>query len=437
MKVKPEHLKIISNAGWLFSGRVFRIVISLLINVWIARYLGPGQFGILQYALAFSSLFLPLSTIQIAPVVTRDLVRQPESKNIILGTAFILQLAGGIIAAIASITLILLISPGNLLILLLVSIGALKFIFNSLQPIENWFEARVASKFRVLAESFAFIIITILKCCLIILGASVALLAAAIVLESLLYACGLIFYYYKDQQTLLKWKTNLAEIKYFLKESLPLVLSATAILLYLNIDRVMLGNMIDKTAVGIYSTAATLSESWSFLPVIVSSSFYPMIIKSKTLGNKAYGQRVQKFYDLIILLAYCLILVIIPCSGLLIMSLYGEAYRAAIPILTVHIWSVLFIFISEAQSKWIVSEGLQKVNFFSRLAGLVSNVLLNLWLIPLYQGMGAAIATLISYAIGGYLFYLIIPDTRKNAVRMTKALLLPVRIPTVIQEFTR
>jgi PST family polysaccharide transporter len=434
-KLNPEHRKIVSNTGWLFLGRIFRILISLLVSTWIARYLGPDQFGILQYALAFSSFFLPLSTVQMAPVVTRDLVRQPESSNVILGTAFTLQLAGGAIAAIASIVLIVLISPQNFLIQLLVAIAALKFIFNSLQPIENWFEARVDSKFKVLAENFAFVVITALKCYLIFSRASLVAFAMVMVLETLLYACGLVFYYHKDHQTVLNWKTNLQTIQYFIRESLPLVFSSTAVLLYINIDRVMLGNMVNNEAVGIYSSAATLSESWAFLPVIVSSSLYPMIIQSRNLGEQVYNQRLQKFYDLVGLLAYGLILVVIPCAGLLVMVLYGESYQAAIPILMVHIWSALFTFLSEAQSKWIVNEGLQKLNFFSRLAGLVSNILLNLLLIPLYQGMGAAIATLISYAIGGYLFYLFIPATRENAIRMTKSLCIPLRLPILIKEF--
>lgn len=435
-RLNSEHRKIIGNTGWLFIGRIFRILISLLVSTWVARYLGPKEFGILQYALAFSSFFLPLSTIQMAPIVTRDLVRQPESSNVILGTAFALQLVGGAIAAIASIALVFFVS-GNPLVHLLVAIVALKFIFNSLQPIESWFEARVESKFKVLAENVAFIFSTALKCYLILSGASVVALTIVLVLETLLYSFGLIFYYQKSRQSVLNWRTNWKKIQYFIRESFPLVLSSTTVLLYINIDRVMLGNMVGKEAVGIYSSAATLSESWWFLESIVSSSLYPMIIQSRDLGKAVYDRRLQKYYDLISLMAYGLILVMIPSASLVITILYGKAYQAAIPILIVHICSALFSFLGAAQSNWIVNEGLQKFNLYSRLAGLVSNILLNLLLIPLYGGMGAAIATIISYAIGGYFFYLVIPVTRENAVRMTKALLLPIRLPKVIQEFIR
>jgi O-antigen/teichoic acid export membrane protein len=191
--------------------------------------------------------------------------------------------------------------------------------------------------------------------------------------------------------------------------------------------------MIGSDAVGIYASAAILSEASVFLPVVISSSIYPLIIRSQALDRAIYQNRLQTFYDLISLAAYSLILLVLPLASFLITSLYGKAYQAAIPILIVHIWSCLFSFQGIAQSKWIVAEGLQTFNLYSRLAGLVANVLLNLVLIPVYQGMGAAIATLISYAIGNYLFFLLIPQTRGNAILMTKALCLPLRLPKLLK----
>jgi PST family polysaccharide transporter len=195
----------------------------------------------------------------------------------------------------------------------------------------------------------------------------------------------------------------------------------------------MLGSMIGSHAVGIYSSAATLADAWWFLPTIVCSSLYPTIIQSKELDARIYHQRLQGFYDLISFLGYSLILLILPWLGFIINFLYGESYQAAVPVLTIYIWSVLFSFQGIAQSRWIVTEGLQKFNFYSRLAGLITNILLNLILIPLYEGIGAAIATLISYAVGNYLYFLLIPETRENAMLMTKALCLPLRLPKIMK----
>ncbi|MGK7895802.1 MAG: flippase, partial [Xenococcus sp. (in: cyanobacteria)] len=287
-KISSNNINIISNTSWLFLGKVFRIAISLVIGTWTARYLGPKDFGLLQYALAFSSFFLPLSTAQMSPIITRDLVREPNTKNEILGTAFFLQIMGGIIATILSITAIILVAPNDQFIQLLVAIVSLKFIFNSLQPIENWFESQVKSKFKVLASNVAFVIITIVKIFLIIYEAPLFIFACIISLEAFIYAVTLIFYYQSDKQNIKKWQTNIKKIKYVLHESYPLLLSATAILFYSSIDRVMLGNIIGSSSVGIYSSAANLSSQLYFIPVIVCSSLFPTIIKAKELGKSEY-----------------------------------------------------------------------------------------------------------------------------------------------------
>lgn len=432
-RLSLSQLKIIRNMGWLFASKILRILVSLLVSTWIARYLEPERFGTLQYATAFCSFFMPLSTAQMSPIVTRDLVRIPEARHKILGTAVTLQLVGGILAAILAIAFSFAFTSGDPLIHLLVAILSLKFVFNSLQPIENWFESRVEAKFTVFASNIAFLTVTALEITLILSQAPIIAFAIVTVVETLLLASALVIYYQNQGQMILKWRADLQSIKALFYESFPLLLSSTACILYLNIDRVMLGNMIGTQEVGIYSSAAILSESLSFLPLVVCSSLYPAIIKSKSLSTTLYQARLQSFYDLIAGLAYGIILLLFPLTGLIITMLYGDSYQSAIPILGIYMWSCLFSFIGLAQTKWIVNEGLQKFNLYSRLAGLISNVLLNFLLIPLYQGMGAAVATVISYAVGGYFYFLFIPETRANALLMSKALFLPFRLPSLLK----
>lgn len=431
-----ELRQVLSNTSWLFGGRSARLLVSLLVGTWVARYLRPEGFGSLQYALAFVSFFSPLSTVQMGPIVTRDLVRQPDQQGEILGTAVGVQIAGGVVAIALSIVGMVGLAPGQPLAQVLVAIVALKYLFNSLQPIENWFEAQVASKYAVLAEQGAFLLVVALKIALVLNRAPVATFAAIIALEALFYAAGLLLFYHRQGQRVSTWRASFRRAGYLLKESYPLVLSSTACVLYISIDQVMLGQMLNSAAVGIYASAATLSEATAFLPVIICSSLFPGIVKAQGKGGGGYRRRLQRLYDLNTLVAYGLIVALIPLSGRLILVLYGPAYQAAQPIFVIHIWSTLFAFLGIAQSKWIVAEGLQIYNLYSRLAGLASNILLNLWLIPIWGGLGAAVATLISYAIGGYLFFWLIPQTRPNTRLMTKALIAPLRLLTGRHPFT-
>jgi len=430
---RSENRQIIGNTGWLFLGKVFRLFISLFMGTLVARYLGPDKFGTLQYALAFSNFFLPLSTSQMSKIITRDLVQKPVSKNNILGTAFTVQIIGGILAATLSIIFIKVIYPQSFYIHLLVAILSIKFIFNSFQPIENWFESQVKSKFQVLASNLAFVIITTIKIILIIVKAPLFLFASIISLEAIIYALGLIFYYQQDHENIRNWRTNFQSIKDLLRDSYPLFLSATAIFIYSSIDQVMLGNMVGHSSVGIYSSAVIICEAWSFLPFIISSSLYPSMIKAQNLSQSIYRKKLQKIYDLTSLLSYGIIILMLPFAGFLITLLYGDNYQLATPILSIYIFTSLFTFQGEVMSNWIVAEGLQKFNFYAKLIGLCANIMLNLLLIPLYQGKGAAIATLISASLANYLCFLFWKQTRENAILTTKALFLPLRLLTLLK----
>ncbi|HEY9887860.1 MAG TPA: flippase, partial [Candidatus Obscuribacterales bacterium] len=340
--VNAELAQILGNTGWLLAGKILRLGVSLLMGTWVARYLRPEGFGQLQYALVFASFFDPLSTLTMGPVITRDLVRQPESSPVILGTAFALQVMGGVTAAGLSVVGIVLLAPGQPLTQLLVAIIALKYVFNSFQPIENWFEARVASKYVVWAEHGVFLLIVLFKCGLLWWQAAVVAFALAIAIESCLYGVGLVFFYTRQRQSMGAWRTDWGNLKYLFKESWPLVLSSTAVVIYLNIDQIMLGNLLGKQAVGIYASAATLAGATSFLPVILGSSLYPRIIQSQQFGPAIYHQRLQQFYDLNAAIAYGLIIVLLPLADFLISHLYGAAYGAAIPIFGWLILSALF-----------------------------------------------------------------------------------------------
>src|SRR3990170_6548662 len=92
--------KYLINTSWLALERVFRMMVALLVGIWVARYLGPEKFGLLNYAQSLVVLVGALATLGLDSIVTRELVKQPTKRNEILGTAFVLKLAGGVLAIV-------------------------------------------------------------------------------------------------------------------------------------------------------------------------------------------------------------------------------------------------------------------------------------------------------------------------------------------------
>lgn len=433
-RLSPGLRKIISNTGWLFADRILRLGVGLFVSVWVARYLGPEQYGLYNYTTAFVSLFLPLSTLGINNIVIRDLVKNSSEKNEILGTAFILQTIFGITSASLTILVSSFLPSVNTYTNLLIAIASFTLVLQSFTTIDCWFQSKVESLYVVLSRNLAFLATTGLKIVLLTCQAPLIMFICLIALESILYSLALAFYYQRNKQHIKDWKFKLDKATYLLKESWPLLLTGIAVSLYLKIDQVMLGQLADTKDVGVYAVAASWSEIWYMVPGVLSTSLYPAIIRSKDLDKDTYQKRLQRLYDLMALIAYCVVLSVLPFSETLILLVYGNEYRLAAPILSIYLWTCVFAFQGIAQSRWIVTEGLQKLNFYSTLSGAVLNIILNLILIPYFKGIGAAIATLVSYAVASYFSFLVFPQTRENAQLMTKALFIPFRIPRYLAE---
>lgn len=422
-RFSPKLLKVAANASWLFADRFLRMGVGLVVGVWVARYLGTQQFGLFNYATAFVALLTPFANLGLDNIVIREIVRGSSDKNEILGTTFFLKLAGGCILFVLAILSISLLRPGDRLTVWLVSILSLGVIFQAFDTIDLQFQAQVQSKYTVIAKNLAFIIITFVKVTLIQINAPLIAFAWAGLAESGLSAVGLAINYRVQRYSVWVWRWSLTRAIALLKESWPLILSGLTIMIYMRIDQIMLGQMIDDRAVGLYSAATRISEVWYFIPTAIASSVFPTIIEAKGISESLYYQRLKQLLRLMVFLSIAIAIPMTFVSKTLMISLFGQEYIAASSILAIHVWASLFVFMGVATSPWFVTEGLTKLSMQRTLIGAIANVLLNLILIPAYSGKGAAIATVISQAFASFLSNAIHQKTQKLFHLQLKSLL--------------
>ena len=102
-----------------------------------------------------------------------------------------------------------------------------------------------------------------------------------------------------------------------------------------------------------------------------------------------------------------------PSSAIIVGLLFGDAYLEAVPVLAIHIWASLFVFLGVASSRWFLAENLQKLMLVRTVLNGLINILLNLLLIPDYGAVGAAIALLVAQAAGTFIFDHFREDTRR------------------------
>jgi len=394
---------IIANTGWLFADRILRMGASLVIGVWVARYLGVQQYGLFNYALAFVSLFSPIFTLGLDDVVVRHLVRQSSDKEEILGTTFWLKLLGGIASVLLAVSTMFFLGDDETLKIWLVAILGMAGIFRAADTIEIWFQSQVQSKYTVIAKNAAFLLNSGIKIALILTKAPLLAFAWVTLAEYAMSAIGLLIVYQAKGSSLWLWRWSFSAAKTLLKESLPLIFSGFAILIFMKIDQVMLGQMIGNSEVGIYSAAVRVSEIWYFIPGAIVSSVAPAIYAAKEKSESLYYQRLGQLLSLMTCISLAIALPMSFLSNKIIMVMFGSGYAEAGPILAVHIWTSLFVFMGLATSPWFIAESLNHVSLGKTLFGAILNIVLNLFLIPKYAGFGAAIATIISQAAAAFI----------------------------------
>jgi PST family polysaccharide transporter len=418
---------IIVNTGWLFLLRFLRIVFAFFVSVWLTRYLGPAQFGVLSYAFAFVALFAPVAKLGLDNVMVPEIVQNPSRKDEIVGTAFYLRLVAGILCMAVILVVIMLLQPGAPLTRALTAVIAFGSIFQAYDVIDVWFQARAELKYPVYAKSVALVLANVVKIVLIIVKAPLMAFAWVSTFEVIVGAAALIVAYRAVGSAVRRWRISWGMTKRLLHLGWPMILASAFAIIYLKIDQVMLGQMTSEEEVGIYSTAVRISEMWYFVPVAIATAVFPHLIHGKSMGQAVFRARIQQVYDFLVWVSLTVAVIMTFAAHFAIVLLFGEAFARSAPILEIHIWAGIFVFLREALGRWFITENLLEFAFISNGLGAIANVVLNLILIPRYGGMGAAVATVISYAAAGYLACFIHPKTREAAAMMSRALIVPLR----------
>lgn len=393
--------KYFANTSWLFTEKVVRLVVGFFITIYIIRYLGPAEFGLLSYAISFVGLFAAIATLGLDNITVRELVKVPENQNEILGSAFFLRLFGALISLLLIVIITLIISESEYTTTLIFII-AFSTIFQSFNVIDFYFQSKVLSKFSVYVRLSAFTITTTLNLLLILFHYSLIYFAVVTSIESVSFAVGFNIVYKFNKQIILKWQFVKERAKQLLQDSWPLILSGLVISIYMRIDQVIIKNMLNNEEVGFYAVAVKLSEAWYFVPMAISTSLFPAVINAKKVSEILYQNRLQKLYDI---LAWIAIGISIPVTFFakdIIKILYGPEYLPSAAVMTIYIWAGVAVFLGVASGQYLINENLTKIAFFRTFIGMIINVILNLALIPVMGITGSALATLISYSMATF-----------------------------------
>lgn len=421
----PQLQDIFGNTGWMAGDSIIRKAVGLLIGVLLARYLGPQLYGELSYAIAFVLIISPIATLAMDSLSIRRIVQDFSSTNEVLGTSFKLMLGGGIFAFIIAMAGIFLVRPEDRLTHWLVGILAAGNIVQAFIAIEYWFGSQMQWKFPVYAKNSAFLLISIVKIGLIILQAPLVAFAWASLAETALGSVGLLIVYKFRGYTWKNWRFNRTIARSMLQDGWPLILSAFLTMVYQRIDQVMLGNMVGSIELGHYSVAVQLSEVWYFIPLAFCGAVFPAIVKAEAFSEELLYARLQKLYNLMAFITYIVAIPIAFFADEIVKILFSAAYKDTAPLLTILVWTGLFSNLIVARNLFMVAKNWTRINLAFVALGCVMNIILNVFLIPVYGAMGAVAATFISYWFTAHGSCFLVKSLRKTGWMITKAMLYP------------
>lgn len=414
--------RILSNIVWLSMDKLLRLAVGAVVGVWMARFLGPAQFGLLNYSLAFVVLFSPLASLGLESILVRDVLTEDELRQrVSLGTAFALRTAGSLLAAFLACSLLIILRPGEPLALLLVAIAGAGLAAQSFDVIDLWFHSKVKAKFGVYAKTAAFILLSVVRILLLVMGAPLVAFAWAAFGELALGAVGLVVMYRRRGGHIFRWRATIERARRFLLDSWPLAFSNLAVILYMRIGQVMIGNIMADREVGIYSVAVRLAEMWYFIPTSIASSVFPAVLKAKREDPALYAERLRLFYGLMSVISISVAAVTFLFSNVIITTLFGPQFAEAGPVLSVYIWASVPVFLNVATTQFLIAENRTTVALYRTIAGAVANIALNFALIPSFGTLGAAVGSMLAYWIT-LLSIAVVPDLRGQIVMMIQSL---------------
>jgi PST family polysaccharide transporter len=285
-----------------------------------------------------------------------------------------------------------------------------------------WFESEVQAKYTVWVQNGVFVVFAMIRLLLILQEAPLIAFAWAMLGEAAVVAMILLTILGRKGIALSQLSASIARAKTLLADSWSLIISAIAITLYMRIDQIMLGQMIGDEAVGVYSAAVRISEVWYFIPMAIVASVFPALLEAKKRSEAEYNARFQRLYDVMVIISMAFALPMTFLAAPIVGLLYGASYRESGPVLALHIWASIFVFLGVASGKWFIAENRQILLMQRTLLGALVNVCLNLWLIPSYGVTVAAAATVFSYAVAAFFADLFARETRQIFVMKARSL---------------
>ena len=422
MTERKTSSRIISNVFWSLAGKLTGLISALLVGIFVARYLGPTQYGVMNYAVSFVTLFLVIATFGFENIEIREEAKANDQKDTILGTVFVLRLLLSLVTIIL-ISVVAYINEADLYTFGIIMVYAITVMLTPFDVIRNYFTSLVQNEYIVKVGIFRTVLSGVIKVVLLLVHASLVWFVISLVFDAFVLAQGYCYVYKKKIGSMRSWRFNKAWARYLLRQSFPLLLSGVAATIFLQIDQIMIGNMIDKTSVGYFSVASKFVEVMLYVPTILIQTVSPLLVKERKNNIESYREKAQMFMNITVWSCVLCAIFMALCSRYIVLWTFGMKYFASIVILQILSFKIVGVALNIVSGQLLIIEEKQKYFVLRSLSGCVVCVVLNMLVITRFGVGGVAAVAIATQLAAGFLIHLFIPTYRYMFLMQIRSLL--------------
>jgi O-antigen/teichoic acid export membrane protein len=414
MKMTGKFDKSFSNACWIIGCKLIKAVLTLVTTMITARYLGVSDFGVINYAAGLVAFVVPIMKLGIDSVLVHQIVEKPDAEGEIVGTSIVLNLISAFLCILGIGAFVCIANRGEEETIIVCVIYSVLLVFQAVEMLQYWFQAKLMSKYSSMAMLFAYIIVAASQILMIVFKVNIYWFALSYSIDYLFISLILLIAYAKKGTQ--KFKFSFKRAKELFSISKYYIVSSLLVTVFSQTDRIMLKLMIDSEATGIYSAAATCAGMTSFIFAAIIDSMRPVIFQvAKDEDKTLFHKRMTELYSVIIYFSLIQCVVITLLSPIIIKIMYGEEFAASVNALRIVVWFTTFSYLGSVRNVWMLAENKQKYLWIINLSGALGNVILNLILIPIMGVNGAAVASLCTQIFANVIIgYIVRPISFNN-----------------------
>ncbi|EHY76311.1 polysaccharide biosynthesis protein [Stutzerimonas stutzeri ATCC 14405 = CCUG 16156] len=390
------------NSSWMLAEQCLRVLAGIFVGIYIARYLGPEQFGTLSYVLAISAFILAITRMGMDSILVRELVNTEVNREELVGTAFWVMMTSALVCYLVAATAIWSFDEVSDIKMYACIVSGSAF-FTSFLAIDYFFQSQLKAKYSAICKTVTLFLMSLVKLSLIFSGAELLWFVVISLLDHVLLAVLLLIALSKTQNLRFLQCFNKSTAKLMLKSAWPMVISAVAVLVYMRIDQVMIRSMLGLRDVGLYSAAIRVYEAWIVFPYVIAISLLPAIAKLKKGHEELYHEKLTQIFSFIMWVSIFAAIIVSIFSEPIMVVAFGNEYRGSTSVVNILMWTAVFTSIGSVSARYFNVEHMEKKIALRTMVAALINVVLNWLLIPKFGIKGAAYSTLFCTFFANYL----------------------------------